>query len=334
MKNKNTSFLNENSISEEVSEFFSNYNYPFSPFTQEDEEFVTKEILFQKIRKMAKEKLRKIEFIERHKIGHSHPTLRDRDKIGNLHFIQFGNYLINYEVKEAYKELLEGFNEVGCECTLFKIIERYKLKIELSLSVISNISNSYELDLIKSIFYFHIEDFESAYVHIKKYNIHKQKTEIGHYLKGRILLVKGRAREALKELEYALKINPTSRGYYRIGRVKQEILNQFGGDYFLQSVLLNPSCICAQRWLHISSKSHNIKLKSSNYNFLVDVFNNQNCNIYSHILLLFYQKEFVMFNCGYSLSSIDVIPEFYYTLIKEKKKFKLKNISTILEDTI
>jgi len=75
-------------------------------------------------------------------------------------------------------------------------------------------------------------------------------------------------------MELALSIKKTPRVHYRLGRFKEESLKQYGIDHLFQSVLLNPSSFCSNRWLKETAAKREIKLKTNTRKLLTDTFNN------------------------------------------------------------
>jgi hypothetical protein len=74
-------------------------------------------------------------------------------------------------------------------------------------------------------------------------------------------------------MEFALSTKITPRVLYKIGRYKEENLEQFGIDNLYKSVLINPSSKCCIHWFKAVSDQRGIKLQTNTNKFLANNFN-------------------------------------------------------------
>lgn len=210
----------------------------------------------------------------------------DNERIGDLYFKNAITNIENGNFKSAYSELLAGFENVSCDCALTTLIEsRYE---QITLSLKSNPINCSlsELDFIRAvIYYFHDSGnfgqeqkgiYKRALPLIDSYLDDYPSSEIGHYLKGRVLSGLENFEEAISEFEFALSIKGTPRVHYRIGRIKEQKLQQFGIDNLYKSILQNPSSLCSLRWFKDCCDSRGIKLQTNTHKLLANFFNNKN----------------------------------------------------------
>ncbi len=222
----------------------------------------------------------------------------DKERIGDFYF---GRAIINLKVgnfKSAFKELMLGFENVSCDCSLANLIENNQELISQALKTKSINCTTSELDFIRSIFYVFLDSdnlgqeqegfYTKALSFIDSYLDENINSEIAHYIKGRILFKLERVDESIAELELALTIKKTPLVHYRIGRFKEQKLNQFGIDHLYQSVLLNPSSLCVNKWFKDIADKRKIKLTISN-KLLANKFNNKDTNEYrktiNHLLI-------------------------------------------------
>ncbi len=209
----------------------------------------------------------------------------DQERIGDLHFKNAIHNIKTGNFKSAYNELLAGFEIVSCDCALTTLIENNHEQITQSLKTNSINCSLSELDLIRAVIYYfpdsgnfgqeQKEIYKKALPFIDSYIEDNPNSEVGHYLKGRILTGLENYEESISELEIALTIKETPRVHYRIGRIKEQKLQQYGLDNLYKSILQNPSSLCSLRWFKDCSDNRGIKLQTNTHKLLVNEFNNK-----------------------------------------------------------
>jgi tetratricopeptide (TPR) repeat protein len=210
----------------------------------------------------------------------------DNERIGDLHFKNAITNIENGNFKSAYSELLAGFENVSCDCALTTLIESRYEQITLSLKSNSITCSLAELDFIRAVIYYFPDSgnfgqeqkgiYKRALPLIDSYLDDYPNSEIGHYLKGRVLSGLENFEEAISEFEFALSIKETPRVHYRIGRIKEQKLQQFGIDNLYKSILQNPSSLCSLRWFKDCCDSRGIKLQTNTHKLLANFFNDKN----------------------------------------------------------
>lgn len=209
----------------------------------------------------------------------------DNERIGDLYFKNAITNIENGNFKSAYSELLAGFENVSCDCALTTLIESRYEQITLSLKSNSITCSLSELDFIRAVIYYFPDSgnfgqeqkgiYKRALPLIDSYLDDYPNSEIGHYLKGRVLSGLENFEEAISEFEFALSIKETPRVHYRIGRIKEQKLQQFGIDNLYKSILQNPSSLCSLRWFKDCCDSRGIKLQTNTHKLLANFFNNK-----------------------------------------------------------
>jgi tetratricopeptide (TPR) repeat protein len=209
----------------------------------------------------------------------------DQERIGDLHFKNAINNINTGNFKSAYNELLNGFEIVSCDCALTTLIENNTEQINQSFKTNSINCSLSELDFIRAVVYYFPDSgnfgkeqqgiYKKALPFIDSYIDDNPNSEVGHYLKGRILSGLENYEESISELEFALTIKETPRVHYRIGRIKEQKLQQFGLDNLYKSILQNPSSLCSLRWFKDCSDTRGIKLNTNTHRLLVNEFNNK-----------------------------------------------------------
>lgn len=253
----------------------------------------------------------------------------DIESIGERYFKNAITNIENGNFKASYNDFLRGFENVSCDCSLVSLIEENQEQITLSLNSNSVNCTLSELNFIRAIIsYFPDsgnyskrpkETYKEALYFIESYLTNKPNSEVGHYLKGRILSGLEKYEESISELEIALSIKETSRVHYRIGRIKEQNLQQYGLNHFYKSILQNPYSFCTLRWFKDSTCKYNLKLESNTDKYLVKEFNinNSPINFFSKLFLFDALKE------DKKLSISKALEDFVDSLKSDKHLFEL-----------
>ena len=254
----------------------------------------------------------------------------DLESIGDYHFSEAVSHLKLGNFRGAYASLVKGFENVSCECRLSNEMEKHEKEILNSLSTNKINCNSTEFDFLRAVVYYYTDSgdfgreqkrgFAKALPSIESYLESEKESEIGHFIKGKILFRQEKIDEALLEFEASLAIKPTARVYYRIGRIKEQKLDQFGLDYLLQSVLLNPSSLCANRWLKDIAKKREIKLEKQN-KLLAYKFNTVETDEFLKLIRRIYRDGFIEFVDKTIAPSALIIQDYISDLRTEGWKF-------------
>ncbi|MBN2836153.1 MAG: AAA family ATPase [Candidatus Delongbacteria bacterium] len=276
--------------------------------------------------------------------------LRSRrlSELGNIYFSKALDNLEDGDFKDSYKNFQYGFEYTTCECTLFNSIPYRKDKIVISFNKSKLNCKIYELDFVRSVFYLFTKQFEKALQNIESFIEFREDLEIGHYIKSRILMGLNRIDEGIAEMKLALSMQKTARGLYRLGRYKEELFKEFGLNYLIDSLAINPSCVCCHRTLKNQSEARNIKIETNTNNILINSFNHasrkeydllidtlcRNPIMYFTILSQFKDEAKKLTDDGRKISekirelldrhplAVDVVPEFLSDL--EESIMKLK----------
>lgn len=170
------------------------------------------------------------------------------------------------QFNKAYEFIKLGLDFVTCDCSKFGSWFDFEYNFEtLFEDIDAKFKEDIEYNFIKAFVYIYLpeaqnrkpEGLKSIIIYLKK-----NKNHYGYYLKGRLLSKEEKYKEALKSYEKALKslseinsysgINLStdlklSKIYYRIGRLKEEYLNDFGLYDFENAFRLNYSSVCSIR---------------------------------------------------------------------------------------
>ena len=184
---------------------------------------------------------------------------------GKYYFMKAINFLKVCKFNEAYENLLTGYNYITCDCT-----SPDWLNMNEVVDIFSNATNAdchaFKLDFLKAFVFNYSKKYSAAFNSIKSY-IHLQPSnELGYYFKGKILLGLGKYNESLESFEKALELKKTNRTLYRIGRTKEQFLNEIGLNEMCEAFLSNPSSHCANyNLLDLLMRNKILKSKLNDY---------------------------------------------------------------------
>lgn len=257
----------------------------------------------------------------------------DQERIGDLYFNKAVNNLKNGNFKSAFNELMIGFENVSCDCELSTLIEENQEIISQAFKTNSINCTTTELNFIRAVFYFFIDSgnygkeqngaASKGLPFINSFLEENSNSEIGHYLKGRILTAVGNFDEAVSEMELALTIKQTGRVHYRLGRYKEQKLEQFGIDHLYQSILLNPSSLCANRWFKDIADKREIKLTTAN-KLLANKFNNSDTDEYRKTINQLLRQGSVELTNNSTLLASVAFADFINVLRADEKLFGIQ----------
>jgi len=256
----------------------------------------------------------------------------DYERIGKFYFDKAITNLINGDFNSSFYDLIVGFDNVTCDCYLSWAIAFFQEEVYQILQ--SNLFNCRlpELDFIRAVIYYfsNINDFansnkiilEKSLSYIDSFLDEHPNSEIGHYIKGRILSHLKRFHESIAEFETALSIKITARVQYRIGRTKEELLKQFGINLIYQSVLLNYSSLCSNRWLKDIALKRDIKL-SDDHKLLANMFNNKETDEFINTVNKLLRDGSVELSNNTTLQGSVAFNDFLSVLKTDEKLFRI-----------
>jgi tetratricopeptide (TPR) repeat protein len=229
--------------------------------------------------------------------------IHDHENLGEYFFECAVKSLLVGDFKSAFNFFYNGYEHISCDCILSKLIEDNFSELNQSIKNHAINCTIQELDFIRAILFFFSDSgdfgraqsgvFEKALVYIESFLDDNINSEIGHYLKGRIHARMKRFENSLSEYEVSLSIKPTARVYYRMGRLKEANLSQIGLHDLYESVLINPSSVCAIRWFKNTADEHKVKLVTNKHLFLADCFNTLSTDDFEITLSKLYKQRSV-----------------------------------------
>lgn len=162
------------------------------------------------------------------------------EKQGKYYFTKAIKLIEEYSFDEAYEYLINGFGLITCDC------DKWISKEATEAISKANVTNCsiYKVYFLRAFIFFNAGKYDDAIFLIDDFIKCKPELEIGYYLKGRILLSLDKISEALILFQKALDIKTTSRTLYRIGRTKEQYLNEYGIIELYEALKINPSSGC------------------------------------------------------------------------------------------
>jgi tetratricopeptide (TPR) repeat protein len=266
----------------------------------------------------------------------------DQERVGDLYFKKAIINICNGNFKSGYNELLVGFENVSCDCALMTLIENTQEQITQSLK--TNLINCSipELDFIRAVIYYFPDSsnfgqeqegvYNKALLFIESYLEEYPNSEIGHYLKGRVLSGLENYEEAISELEIALTIKGSPRAHYRIGRIKEQKLEEFGVDNLFKSILINPSSLCALRWFKDCSNKRGIKLQTNTNKLLANHFNNKDTDEFRKTVNVLLLKGSVKLTENRILTISTAFESFLSSLKEDESLFRVGESNDNVDD--
>lgn len=166
------------------------------------------------------------------------------EKAGKYFFKKAMSFLKSNKFNDAYENLISGYSYITCDC----IIGDWFNKDEVAdiFLITSNFDcPAFKLDFLKAFIFNYTEKYGAAFNSINSFIDLQPSNEIGYYLKGKILLGLDKYTEAIESFGRALELKKTNRTLYRIGRTKEQFLNDFGLNEMYEAIVINPSSGCA-----------------------------------------------------------------------------------------
>ena len=206
-------------------------------------------------------------------IEHSH-----KDDIGKYYFLKAVAFAFNNEFGKAYEFFKQGLDILTCDC------QRGWLKpnTETNKKIFDDINVKhiphFEYYFVKAYILSYEEDKKSQYLALEaidKY-LEVKDDEYGNYVKGKILLALNENQQAFDFFENASLHGANPRLLYRLGRTKEQLLEQSGLDELYYSFIQNPSSACCARVLkkYMKERGNELVLDENETNPLLIAFNN------------------------------------------------------------
>ncbi len=201
-----------------------------------------------------------------------------KDDIGKYYFSKAVTFAFNNEFGKAYEFFKEGLDILTCDCQSGWL----KPNAETNKKVFDDINVKhiphFEYYFVKAYIMSYEEDKKSLYLAIEaidKY-LEVMDNEYGSYVKGKILLALNKPQQAFEYFENASLHGNNQRLLYRIGRTKEQHLEQRGLDELYYSFIQNPSSACCARVLkkHMKERGIELVLADKETNPLLIAFNN------------------------------------------------------------
>ena len=202
---------------------------------------------------------------------------KDIEGIGKYYLAAGVEAYLSKDINKSYECFRIGLNILTCDCSRGNWLK----KIEPSLYNISSFTNIQikEFYFCKAFLLSYNSDLKSLYValdDIENYLILAEDDSVGWYIKGKISIGLEKYQDALNCFQKSITLQPSSRTLYRIGRLKEQHLQEDGIADLFDAYIQNQSSACCCRVLqqYCFLRGHKIEVSDlDNGNLLVRGFN-------------------------------------------------------------
>lgn len=217
-----------------------------------------------------------------------------KEGIGKYFLSKAVVFATNKEFGKSYEFLKEGLDILTCDCPSKNWKKTYDIS-DKKLFEDLNINHllHYEYYFVKAYILSFEKDLKNLYLALDAVDKYQEKIddEYGYYVRGKILLGLGKPIEAFESFKKATNFDWNPRLLYRMARIKEEFLNEFGLDELYCSFIENPSSPCCARILkkYMILRGKELSLKDGETNELLLSFNKKDDgwnlqNIYTELL--------------------------------------------------
>lgn len=216
-----------------------------------------------------------------------------KEDIGKHYLSKALTFALNNEFGKAYEFFKEGLNILTCDCKMGWLNPNAETNKKIFDDINVNHTPHFEYYFVKAYILSYEDDKKSQYLAleaIEKY-LEVQNDEYGNYVKGKILLALDENQAAFEFFEKASKYATNSRLNYRLGRTKEQFLEQRGLNELYFSFVQNPSSPCCARVLkkHMKERGKLLRIDEGETNPLLIAFNSDEESMF---FLFLYQKLF------------------------------------------
>ncbi|HEX8514558.1 MAG TPA: AAA family ATPase [Bacteroidia bacterium] len=159
------------------------------------------------------------------------------DKLGKHYLRKANENILQLDFKKAYENIVTGFDYIVCDCRLGNWILKDLNKVLIECETFN--CSIQQLNLLQAYVYWLSNEFGPALNCINNFLQFNDNEEVAYYLKGRIYAGMEDYVKALEFYNKALTIKKTNKTLYRIGRTKEEALNENGIPELFEASLSN-----------------------------------------------------------------------------------------------
>ncbi|MDR7131368.1 tetratricopeptide (TPR) repeat protein [Algoriphagus sp. 4150] len=201
----------------------------------------------------------------------------NKESIGKHYLSKGVSFAIKKEFGKSYEFFKEGIDLLTCDCPRGGWLDPYK-NVGKALFDDLNIRHESHLEyyFVKAYILSYENDLKELYLSLDAIDryLENKNDGYGQYVKGKILLALEKPQEAINCFNNAYSFTNHHILQYRIGRTKEQFLEEYGlGDLFL-SFLNNNTSVCCARNLKEYSKRKGIILENNDdpNNMLINAF--------------------------------------------------------------
>jgi tetratricopeptide (TPR) repeat protein len=235
--------------------------------------------------------------------------------VGEFYFKKAIELILSQRFNDAYENIITGYSYLTCDCRR----KWFNSEVEKILNDAEYFDcSSFKLDLLKAFIFFYSEQYSKALNSINSFIDFQPTNELGHYFRGNTLIRLEEYSGALIAFKKALSLKKTSKTFYRVGRTKEQHLNEFGLIEMFDAIKINPSSVCAH-W-HFAEHALKRRLFEPEFKTVQDSYD---------------KEEDIPFRFGYSTAMKFVnegekgIMEYLNTMERKLKAFTIPEIDNI-----
>lgn len=192
------------------------------------------------------------------------------EKLGEYFFLKGVRFGLNREFGKAYEFFKESLDCITCDCCFIDWnIKNANVDPNIFNDLENYNSNHSEYFFVKAFMLTYAKELKNPHIALDAIDAYltKVQDEYGYYIKGKILQKLDLNVEALECYLKSQTISNNSRINYRIGRLKEQYLNEYGLDDLFISLIQNNSSSCCAKELKLYYNKSDLELIENNENF-------------------------------------------------------------------
>lgn len=174
----------------------------------------------------------------------------NKEKIGKYYLSKGVSFAVKKEFGKSYEYFKEAIDLITCDCTIGGWLDLY---INEGNNLFNDLNYRPECQseyyFVKALIMSYSNDLKELYLSLDAIDryLEDRNDGYGKYIKGKILLALEKPQEAIDCFASAYSLPNNHILQYRIGRIKEQFLNEEGlGDLFLSFINNNSSACCAR----------------------------------------------------------------------------------------
>lgn len=259
-----------------------------------------------------------------------------KDGIGKYYFSKAVSFAFNNEFGKAYEFFKEGLDILTCDCQRGWLLPSEETNKKVFDDINVKHVQHFEYYFVKAYIMSYEEENKSLYIAldaIDKY-LEVRDDEYGSYVKGKILLALNEYQQAIEHFDKISFQSKNQRLLYRIGRIKEQHLNERGLDQLYYSFIQNPSSACCARVLkkYMKEQGNELALDDKESNLLLMAFNEDEDEWLFQLLYEELLKNQLENNDPFEVNPTETINSFVQGIINNSNLFVDEDLENYEDD--